>query len=641
MALTKNNTKVTNIQELADIVVDQATTVKALFDKSNTDIKTYINDTLTVELDALDATNVKKTGDQAIIGVKTFSSSPIVPTPTTDMQVANKAYVLSQSPLSIENGSLTDLKLSNAAGDIKGRFSTHLAERANIKYFGAHSVDEIGYENFDSTVAIQAAVDSLPLNTINLVTLSPKGFANGGEVFIPRGRYKITGTILLKRGIQIVGLSRESSQFLSFNTGSVFKYIDSGTYIQDEIGVKNCSIWQDVSVVPTSGAAIEIASDGVTFESNYWNIDNVLIEGTYYGIKAMGGIGCAVRNSNISKCVKSNIILTQERATTSTVFENTYCHISGDSGFEIQSSLVGGKVAAFVNFIGCAADSSTNYGYKIGDGLTVTFTACGAECNGIAACKFDDSNVTANIYALNNGTCGVEVNACSKLTFVGGYLKGTVGYGINVTSALGSITIVGTEFLDNYATNKINSVYKVLNLSDDYGLVGGGNNWAIGVTQQPDPDSVFQVAGNAGAGSTTGLKANVFFTGAGATRNSALYTQALTADTVVTYPQLIGHFLANAYKGVASFVTKSAGLWIVEQTKGTSANANIMIAVAEASVPNGEWNVYSGSAKDSLFKGNLIFDTVGKGVIVKTPDGTKKYRIGVDNAGALTSTLIP
>ncbi|HUV85331.1 MAG TPA: hypothetical protein VMV86_06435, partial [Methanosarcinales archaeon] len=35
---------------------------------------------------------------------------------------------------------------------------THLAERANIKYFGAHSVDEIGYENFDSTVAIQAAV---------------------------------------------------------------------------------------------------------------------------------------------------------------------------------------------------------------------------------------------------------------------------------------------------------------------------------------------------------------------------------------------------------------------------------------------------------------------------------------------------
>jgi len=130
MALTKNNTKVTNIQELADIVVDQATTVKALFDKSNTDIKTYINDTLTVELDALDAANVKKIGDQIIVGIKTFSSSPIVPTPTTDMQVANKAYVLSQSPLSIANGSITDLKLSNAEGDIKNRLSTYMAETA-------------------------------------------------------------------------------------------------------------------------------------------------------------------------------------------------------------------------------------------------------------------------------------------------------------------------------------------------------------------------------------------------------------------------------------------------------------------------------------------------------------------------------
>jgi len=93
MALTKNNTKVTNIQELADIVVDQATTVKALFDKSNTDIKTYINDTLTVELDALDAANVKKIGDQTIAGVKTFSSSPIVPAPTTDLQASTKKYV--------------------------------------------------------------------------------------------------------------------------------------------------------------------------------------------------------------------------------------------------------------------------------------------------------------------------------------------------------------------------------------------------------------------------------------------------------------------------------------------------------------------------------------------------------------------
>ena len=35
---------------------------------------------------------VHKTGDETIAGVKTFSSSPIVPTPTAPTQVANKAY---------------------------------------------------------------------------------------------------------------------------------------------------------------------------------------------------------------------------------------------------------------------------------------------------------------------------------------------------------------------------------------------------------------------------------------------------------------------------------------------------------------------------------------------------------------------
>ena len=41
----------------------------------------------------VDATAVKLTGDQTIAGVKTFTSSPIVPTPTTNTQAANKAYV--------------------------------------------------------------------------------------------------------------------------------------------------------------------------------------------------------------------------------------------------------------------------------------------------------------------------------------------------------------------------------------------------------------------------------------------------------------------------------------------------------------------------------------------------------------------
>lgn len=44
-------------------------------------------------VDGLDAENVKLTGDQSIDGIKTFTSSPIVPDPTTAQQAASKAYV--------------------------------------------------------------------------------------------------------------------------------------------------------------------------------------------------------------------------------------------------------------------------------------------------------------------------------------------------------------------------------------------------------------------------------------------------------------------------------------------------------------------------------------------------------------------
>lgn len=41
---------------------------------------------------ALDSAVVHKTGNETIVGVKTFSSSPIVPTPTTGTQAVNKDY---------------------------------------------------------------------------------------------------------------------------------------------------------------------------------------------------------------------------------------------------------------------------------------------------------------------------------------------------------------------------------------------------------------------------------------------------------------------------------------------------------------------------------------------------------------------
>jgi hypothetical protein len=46
-----------------------------------------------IGLKADDSAVVHNTGNENVAGIKTFSSSPVVPTPTTDMQAATKKYV--------------------------------------------------------------------------------------------------------------------------------------------------------------------------------------------------------------------------------------------------------------------------------------------------------------------------------------------------------------------------------------------------------------------------------------------------------------------------------------------------------------------------------------------------------------------
>lgn len=54
---------------------------------------TYSSDKIEDELLERDSSTVHNTGNETIAGIKTFSSSPIVPTPTTNTQAANKEYV--------------------------------------------------------------------------------------------------------------------------------------------------------------------------------------------------------------------------------------------------------------------------------------------------------------------------------------------------------------------------------------------------------------------------------------------------------------------------------------------------------------------------------------------------------------------
>lgn len=77
-------------------------------------------------------------------------------------------------------------------------------------------------------------------------------------------------------------------------------------------------------------------------------------------------------------------------------------------------------------------------------------------------------------------------------------------------------------------------------------------------------------------------------------------------------------------------------------------NINQYIIVDNLAIVEGEYTAdkiasflseYSVNSFNNVMYDDLILDMVGTGVIATTPDGTKKYRIGVDNDGVVTATL--
>lgn len=512
----------------------------------------------------------------------------------------------------------------------------------SVKDFGA-----AGDGTTDDTAAIQNAINSLPLNPAGDGILSPLGYANGGTIYIPRGRYKVSSTLTLRRGVRITGEGRESSQLISHTADSVLKYLDSGRYVQDEIVVENLSIWQHASVTSTSGAAIEVSFGSVSPPSTNLVCRNLIINGGYRGVMLGAGIWSSMDNCNVSNCVTNGVEIqltngAQSAPTTSTTFKNCYSSSNGAAGFRING-------ASYTSLVGCASDSNGTYGYHLDAGNAGSLYACGAEENTLGGAYLKNTTGTVinlNVIHTTSGVKhGVTLEACNRTTLLGGvYQADTVtGYGIHVVTNSGTITAIGAVFTGNYTSAVCDSTSKFLNLTADNGLVGGpNNNWAIGVNP-PDATATFQVGGT--ATSSAGLKVNPSFTSTTGVNIAAL-AQAQTANTAVTYPLLHGIQVSNAVKGAASTITRTSGVAIAEQTQGATANANLYVDAGGA-IPIGNWSIYSASTRDSLFLGPL---RVGSSTGPKwssgagTPEGAVTAPVGSifsrTDGGAATSMYV-
>lgn len=466
--------------------------------------------------------------------------------------------------------------------------------------------------------AIQAAIDALPLNTGSTGILTPKGFANGGTVSLPPGRFVTDGPITLRRGVRIVGAGREATQIVSKTGGNVFHYPDAGRYIQDEIVFENLSIWQDPSVIATSGAAINVGMGTASVQSTKLIMKNVYIEGTYDGILHEAGVGSSFINVDTSKCVRHGFYIRFDSgngmptSTTSTAFISCYASQNGGSGFRTNRG-------GYIGWLACGSDSNGEYGYSISGGIGFSIHG-GAEENGFGPVYLDDAHGTQlNVHGVQSFSVGARygltVNNSYNTVIVGGKFSATSSdavncWGIRQIGAGGPVINLGAVFEGAMAGDRrANFQANYLDLTAPGRLVGGGaNRWGIGVTQQPDATSTFQVGGAAGAGVDAGLKVSVQHVAPGSVRNVAANIQAITADTAVTYPLLVGLFVPAASKGAASTVQRQAGVYVAESAAGTDANAAVMIDAGSGTVAAGQWALYSGSARASMFKGDVRHD---------------------------------
>jgi hypothetical protein len=498
-----------------------------------------------------------------------------------------------------------------------------LQEFVSVLDFGA-----VGDGVTDDTAAIQAAIDSLPLNTASVGELTPKGFANGGAVFIPRGRYRVTSRINLRRGLRLVGESSEASQIVSFvSSDSVFQYADAGRYITDEIVFENLSIWQDASVVATAGAAIDIIHGPATVDAVKLVIKNVYIEKTYRGIRLSAAIGASIDSVQVNGAVTEGfyfVPLSDGGVTnTSTVFNNCYAYLCGTSGYKFGAG-------AYIALVGCASDSNAEYGYDFRNTISNNLTACGAEGNALGGARFsacESAVVQLFVIGTTAGTHGVVVSNSQQITLMGGYLNGTGagagGFGVNIAVAGGKVSVIGTQFLGDYADAKqCNTRASYLNLTDTGSLVGQKNRWALGNVSTPDTDSTFQVSGIADTTVNYTFKVNQIMTGTSGPRNAGQFVQVTTDNTAVTYPLVTSVFIGNIGKGAASTITRSAGAYIQEHTRGSTANANIMIDAGAGTVPAGDWNIYSDSTKASYLKGKMTWVPPSSGNAANNGDFT-------------------
>lgn len=88
-------------------------------------------------------------------------------------------------------------------------FMRSISKGVNVKWFGAKGDVQANDVGTDDTESIQSAINAV--YALPKISLSGGNLNASGRVFLPKGRYKITNTLVLRDGIKLSGDARENT----------------------------------------------------------------------------------------------------------------------------------------------------------------------------------------------------------------------------------------------------------------------------------------------------------------------------------------------------------------------------------------------------------------------------------------------
>lgn len=501
----------------------------------------------------------------------------------------------------------------------------------NVLDFGADSTGVV-----DSAAAIQAAIDSLPASTASGDPASYK--TGGGSVYLPAGTYLISAPIALTHNVTLFGDGSDSTIIkTSGNTDAIqigYVYTPVADYAINNVVVRDLQI--NGNAVAEAGITNRYGSVSNPLQTCLF--ENLRIVGAKVGIHIFGGWNNAFRNIKVTST-------DYDSATAEGLFGiigetvsngNTY----GPSGFTVTASGAGG------------------FNSNIFDNVVLLYMKrCGFYTRAIS---------TSHSYANTFIACNFEqiIKQASPQAYAP-YTDTTV-----TPEGLAPISLKWTgEAVGLLLIGRI-SAFNILNNYFEAIVDTGGTTGGTGI--------IFDDAGiTFGAGASkcfeNTVQSNFFNSNVEQTLivGRAQYT-TISSNTALIVSTTTGGYIVDADSTYTVFINTT------QASINTGSSDNYMVlsgpnglyfggggrilgtaSVTEIDSPSSGIDMKVLGTRAALLQANrfypnpdntLSLGTSGNrwteahlrnGIVVTTPDGSAKYRIAVDNAGAITSTLVP